>query len=100
MLQALAHHAHGDRPAALTALSRSLVQAPEPGSCVRVYLDEGAPMLALLRDVAGSAREHAVSDREGDGHAAQGQVRGLLHRATSPAPEPQQLPLTDPLSQR
>ena len=45
MLQALAHHARGDLPQALAALSRRWVEAPEPDSYVRLYLDEGAPML-------------------------------------------------------
>ena len=55
VLQALAHHAHGDLPAALAALGRALVEAPEPDSYVRLYLDEGAPMLALLHHAASAA---------------------------------------------
>ncbi len=50
--KALAHYADGDRPEALAALSRALVEGPEPDSYVRLYRDEGAPMLALLRDAA------------------------------------------------
>ena len=49
VLQALAHQAHGDLPQALAALERSFTDTPEPDSSVRLYLDEGAPMLALLR---------------------------------------------------
>ncbi len=52
MLQALAHHAGGEVDAALTVLSQALSAAPEPESHVRLFLDEGAPMLALLRDAA------------------------------------------------
>ena len=52
MLHALAHDARGDRPAALAALGRALVETPEPESHVRLYLDEGAPMLALLQHAA------------------------------------------------
>ena len=55
MLQALAHHARGDLPEALAALRQSVVETPEPDSYVRLYLDEGAPMLALLHDAAGAS---------------------------------------------
>jgi LuxR family maltose regulon positive regulatory protein len=99
VLQALAHHAHGDRPRAMATLSHALVEAPEPDSYVRLYLDEGDPMLALLRNAADPAGEHAVSDRDGYEGAVQGPARRLLQRAKSPVPAPQQL-LADPLSQR
>jgi len=91
VLQALAHHAHGDRPRALAALSRAIVEAPEPDSNVRLYLDEGAPMLALLRDAA---------DADGYDGVVQGHARRLLERAKTPAPATEQQPLVDPLSQR
>ena len=51
ILQALAHHARDDLPEALTALRRSF-DTPEPDSHVRLYLDEGAPMLTLLHQAA------------------------------------------------
>jgi LuxR family maltose regulon positive regulatory protein len=51
VVQALAHHARGDRPRALAALARALVQT-EPEGYVRLFLDEGAPMAALLREAA------------------------------------------------
>ena len=54
MLQALAHEARDDLPEALAALGRSSRRAPEPDSYVRLYLDEGAPMLALLHHAAGA----------------------------------------------
>lgn len=50
-LKALALHALGDTSAAMTALERSLALA-EPEGFVRVYLNEGAPMAALLREAA------------------------------------------------
>jgi LuxR family maltose regulon positive regulatory protein len=77
VLLALAHHARGDLPQAVDALSRSFVDTPEPDSYVRLYLDEGAPMLDLLQQAAG-AHPHA---------------RRLLERAATPvesAAEPQQ----------
>lgn len=67
MLRALTLHLTGERDAALAELDRTLSRAPEPDGYVRLFLDEGAPMLALLHDAAGSpddsgtdvARRHA-----------------------------------------
>jgi LuxR family transcriptional regulator, maltose regulon positive regulatory protein len=82
-LQALAHHGRGDIPPALAALRRSVVDTPEPDGYVRLYLDEGAPMLALLHEAA----------RDPD-PVVQAQARRLLERAMSSVetpPEPQQI---------
>jgi LuxR family maltose regulon positive regulatory protein len=49
MLLALAHHAQGDMPAALTALERALSLA-EPEGYVRLFADEGEPMRLLTVD--------------------------------------------------
>jgi LuxR family maltose regulon positive regulatory protein len=94
ILQALAHHAHGDVPQALALLGRSFVESPEPESYVRLYLDEGAPMLTLLHHAAGVGN---TEDRE----MLQRHARRLLEAASTPAEgaEPPQ-PLADPLSQR
>jgi LuxR family maltose regulon positive regulatory protein len=51
VLQALAHQTRGDLPAALAALHRALELA-EPEGYVRIFVDEGPPMAALLRAVA------------------------------------------------
>jgi LuxR family maltose regulon positive regulatory protein len=51
VLQALAHHLRGDVPSALGALQRAL-ELGEPQGYVRVFVDEGPPMAALLRAVA------------------------------------------------
>ena len=51
MLQALAHQARGDVPAASAALERALPLA-EPEGYVRVFVGEGPPMTSLLRRVA------------------------------------------------
>jgi LuxR family maltose regulon positive regulatory protein len=48
VLRALAFHAQGDRVEALSALERALLLA-EPEGYIRLFVDEGAPMLALLR---------------------------------------------------
>jgi LuxR family maltose regulon positive regulatory protein len=91
VLQALAHHAAGALPEALASLGRALGGAPEPDNYVRLFLDEGAPMLALLQQ----------ADSDSAGEEVQGQVCRLLDRAQAPrsVAEPQQ-PLMDPLSQR
>jgi LuxR family maltose regulon positive regulatory protein len=61
MMQALAQDAQGHRPQALQALGRALTEAPEPDGYVRLFLDEGAPMMELLRDAEqqGVAGDHA-----------------------------------------
>ena len=51
VLQALAHQARNDIPAALASLQRALTLA-EPEGYVRVFVDEGLPMAALLRAAA------------------------------------------------
>ncbi len=48
-LQALILHAQGDAAGAIASLGRALTM-PEPEGYVRVFLDEGALMAALLRD--------------------------------------------------
>ena len=51
MLQALAHHAQRDMPAALASLGRAVTLA-EPEGYVRIFADEGPPIVPLLRAVA------------------------------------------------
>lgn len=50
LLRALALEARGDTVLALTMLGRALVLA-EPEGYIRLFLDEGAPLLSLLRRV-------------------------------------------------
>jgi LuxR family maltose regulon positive regulatory protein len=95
VLQALAHHARGDLPEALAVLDRCFAESPEPDSYVRLYLDEGAPMRALLDHAAGAGHTE-------DRRTVRVRARRLLDRATTSveaAAEPQQ-PLADPLSHR
>ena len=96
VLQALVHHARGDLPAALAALGRALGEAPEPDGYVRLYLDEGAPMVALL--------EHAASVDVVAGSEGGGSVRGragrLAERARPGAGSEPGQPAPGPLSQR
>jgi LuxR family maltose regulon positive regulatory protein len=51
VLQALAYQAFGDMTQSLIVLEQALVLAA-PEGYVRIFLDEGAPMLALLRQAA------------------------------------------------
>jgi LuxR family maltose regulon positive regulatory protein len=51
VLQALAHQAQGDMPAALIPLERALTLA-EPEGYVRMFVDEGMPMTQLLLEAA------------------------------------------------
>ncbi len=96
MLQALAHRAQDDIPAALAALERALICA-EPEGYVRTFVDEGPPMEQLL---------HAATDRgimptyTGKLLAAfkPGQQRDLVAPSLPLAPSRQ--PLIEPLSQR
>jgi LuxR family maltose regulon positive regulatory protein len=93
LLTALVRDAQGRRPQALESLAQSLTLAPEPEGYVRLFLDEGAPMLTLLRD----ASHHGVA---GD------RARRLLSLAAAPAaltPDPgqrQAASSVEPLSDR
>jgi LuxR family maltose regulon positive regulatory protein len=51
LLQALVHDAQGRRARALETLVQALELAPEPDGYLRLFLDEGAPMLSLLCDL-------------------------------------------------
>ena len=74
VLQALAHHAGGDTPAALAPLERALTLA-EPEGYVRVFVGEGPPMAALLKALA--------KQRAGVGY-----VRRLLAAVPDDGPQP------------
>jgi LuxR family maltose regulon positive regulatory protein len=90
VLQALAHHADGDLPLALAALERIKLEAPEPDDYVRLYLDEGTPMLDLLQR---AVTEQGVSIPE--------RLQRHLERAAAPEDDaPPQQSLADPLSHR
>jgi LuxR family maltose regulon positive regulatory protein len=87
VLQALAHQARGEVPAALAALHRA-VTLSEPEGYVRVFVDEGPPMASLLRAAAkqGAARNHchrllaAVDTTAGRAPAGQGLIEPLSER--------------------
>jgi LuxR family maltose regulon positive regulatory protein len=87
VVQALARHANGDPPGALASLARAVAVA-EPEGYVRVFIDEGPPMAALLK--------LAAKQRNGPAY-----IRRLL--AAVVAVEGQataKQPLIEPLSER
>ena len=90
VLRALALEAQGNRTGALSTLERALKLA-EPEGYVRLFVDEGAPMLALLRQI----RPHVHG-------SLQGYVATLLSafsgQPASPAPRPGSL--LEPLTER
>ncbi len=90
VLQALAHHSTGDRRRALAALTLAWAEAPEPDSHVRLYLDEGAPMLDLLRDIVSGKPDDELGER----------ARGLIDRAQTAGSTEPHPSLVDPLSRR
>jgi LuxR family maltose regulon positive regulatory protein len=55
VLRALVLEAQRDRGASLSTLERALLQA-EPEGYMRIFIDEGAPMLALLREMHARSR--------------------------------------------
>jgi LuxR family maltose regulon positive regulatory protein len=108
MLQALAHATDGDRETALGVLGLALTQAPEPEGHVRLFLDEGDPMLDLLRDAAqvegpADSRTDPLQENEADGEDQRKMFRAfarhLLDRTPSGEPAHHES-LAGPLSQR
>jgi LuxR family maltose regulon positive regulatory protein len=102
MLQALTMHAMGQHDEALAQLDQALTQAPEPDQYARLFLAEGAPMLALL---------HAGGADQDDRSSVAVLARRLSQVTTATAePEPSApddgettsaaAPLVDPLSDR
>jgi LuxR family maltose regulon positive regulatory protein len=74
LLQALLADAQGDRPRAVETLAEAITSAPEPDSYARLILDEGAPMVSLLRDPTS------------DDAVGVDQVRRLFHLGASTDP--------------
>jgi LuxR family maltose regulon positive regulatory protein len=93
LLQALAHDARGDRPRAIDTLSDALARADEPDGYVQLFLNEGAPLTSLLRDM----------QHQGAGQHHPERLLAATHRhRPEPFRSPQQLlgASADSLSQR
>lgn len=90
MLRALALDAQGDRTGALAALERALMLA-EPEGYIRLFADEGLPMVALLRQAYGIAPDYVATLLQACGEPSE--RSSLLH-----APRPS--PLVEPLTER
>ncbi len=92
VLRALALEAQGDRTSALSTLERALILA-QPEGYIRLFVDEGPPMLALLRQ----AHAHSI---------VPGYVATLLrafgeqHASDLPLTSPRPSPLVEPLTER
>ena len=96
MLRALTLHVRGDQAESLAELERALVRAPEPEGYVRLFLDEGEPMLALLHDAAASRRSGGSEVL----HRHARRLRDAASTEMSTAVTPGGFPLADPLSER
>jgi LuxR family maltose regulon positive regulatory protein len=92
VLRALAEEAQGNRTSAISTLERALVLAA-PEGYIRLFVDEGAPMLALLRQAQTRSR-------------VPGYVTTLLrafgeqHDLVLPPPSPPTSSLAEPLTER
>src|SRR5215208_5419505 len=73
-LRALALQARHESGDALAALERALVLA-EPEGYVRLFIDEGVPMAALLSELL---KARSRGPRGAEQHALHGYIRGLL----------------------
>jgi LuxR family maltose regulon positive regulatory protein len=87
VVQALARHARNDPAAALSSLARAMALA-EPEGYLRVFIDEGPPMAALLK--------LAAKQPDAPAHLR----RLLVTIATAEGQTPVKQPLVEPLSER
>ncbi len=95
-LLALARSAQGDTPAALPFLQRALSLA-QPEGYVRIFVDEGAPMAALLSEVASRG---VLPDYTGRLLAASGATTATSPEQVKVIPPSAPQPLIEPLSDR
>jgi LuxR family maltose regulon positive regulatory protein len=96
VLQAVAHHMHGEKYKAAQLLGEALALA-EPGGFIRIFVDEGPPMAQLLSEAAArgimpdySGKLLAVFEAEGQKSDADSD----LHPASAPGVQPLLEPLT------
>jgi LuxR family maltose regulon positive regulatory protein len=96
VLQALAHHADGEKEKALRLLRDALALA-EPGGFIRLFVDEGAPMAQLLSEAAAHGMMPDYVAKLLAVFEAEEQKR--RDKSSLPIAQPAQ-PLIEPLSQR
>jgi len=95
ILRALLADAKGDRQAALGTLAAAVAEA-EPEGVIRPFLDEGAPMAALLAELRLAARD----GRAPAGRVSPAYLGTLLAGFPGQQPEPHRTGLVEPLTER
>jgi LuxR family maltose regulon positive regulatory protein len=100
MLQALALQAQGNHTEALIALAQAVTLA-EPEGYVRLFLDEGEPLLQLLSQLTatGHSASSYIQKLLAAGESLEQEQTAPRYRSKEPRPRPYQ-PLLDPLSER
>lgn len=101
-LCALLHQAQGDAGQALSAITRA-VSLAEPGGYIRLFLDAGAPVLALLYRLRHELRTQSIIEKPTPTHGYLERLILLLHREQQTSlttSEDALLPLVEPLSER
>jgi len=96
-LLSLAHQTHGDIPAALMALHQALKLA-EPEGYIRIFVDEGPPMAALLERV-----KHDGGKMQDYGDRLRDAFSAVIAHPVAPSSHPASRippPLIEPLSER
>jgi LuxR family maltose regulon positive regulatory protein len=95
VLQALAYEAYGDEETAVQRLGDALALA-EPGGFIRLFLDEGLPMMALL-----TRMKNKVQPQVGGGQEYIHKLLAAFNKQTDVQPSPlSPQPLLEPLSER
>ncbi len=96
VLQAVVHHAHGEKDEAVQLLGDALALA-EPGGFIRLFVDEGTPMAHLLSEAAA----HGIMPEYVSKLLAVFEAEEQKSEDKSPqSPAPPAQPLIEPLSQR
>jgi LuxR family transcriptional regulator, maltose regulon positive regulatory protein len=93
VLQAVAHHAHGEKDQAVQLLGDALALA-EPGGFIRLFVDEGFPMAQLLSEAAAGGMMPDYTGKLLAGFEAKEQQRANCSHV------PTARSLIEPLSQR
>jgi LuxR family maltose regulon positive regulatory protein len=101
VLQAIAHHLHGEKDKAVHLLGEALSLA-EPGGFIRIFVDEGLPMMQLLSE---AAAHRMMPGYIGKLLAAFGDLRFTIYDLRDDAPpiinrKSEIVNLVEPLSQR